>query len=75
MNLSAHFLCQVRYAVQMSVIVVVVVLVVWHRPVTGAGAPGDTGAPALVLLTERKESEMNAHKRARRFLVLLRKML
>ena len=51
--------------------VVVVVVVVWHHPVTGAGAPGDTGAPDLDLLTKRKGAGSKRRKRARGLLQML----
>ena len=50
---------------------VVVVVVVWHHPVTGAGAPGDTGAPDLDLLTKRKGAGSKRRKRARGLLQML----
>ena len=56
---------------QVKADLVVVVVVVWHHPVTGAGAPGDTGAPDLDLLTKRKGAGSKRRKRARGLLQML----
>ena len=58
-------------AIYTTASVVVVVVVVWHHPVTVAGAPGDTGAPDLDLLTKRKGAGSKRQKCARGLLQML----